>query len=162
MKNIMIVLLSFFTLVSCNGQTKNEKDKKETEISKEVIKPKIDYKVDKEYDENGNLIRYDSTYTYYYSNMDKDAMMKDSIFKKFNEHFNNIEEPFGSSFYDDFFIKDNYKESEFFKEDFFRQNFKRNQEMMNKMMQRMDSLKNKFFIEEFPLEEGNKETKEKN
>jgi len=150
MKNLMIILLSFFTLISCNAQSKKEKDNKSNKISKETIKPKIDYKVNKEYDENGNLIRLDSTYTYYYSNIDKDAMMKDSVFKKINEHFNR-NSPFGKSFYDDFF-QDGFNEDDFFQEDFFRGNFKRNHEMMNKMMQRMDSLKNQFFIEEFPLD----------
>jgi len=155
MKNLMIILLSFFTLISCNAQDKKEEDNKSNKISKETIKPKIDYKVNKEYDENGNLIRLDSTYTYYYSNIDKDAMMKDSVFKKINEHFN-MNSPFGKSFYDDFF-QDGFNEDDFFQEDFFRGNFKRNREMMNKMMQRMDSLKNQFFIEEFPLDEKENE-----
>ncbi len=158
MKKIVIILLSIFTLVGCNAQEKKELDKNKTEISKEIIKPKIDYKVNKEYDENGNLIRLDSTYTYYYSNIDKDAMMNDSIFKKFNKHFK-MKSPFDNSLFDDFFKDNSYVEDDFFKEDFFRGNFKRNQEMMNQIMQRMDSLKNKFFIEQFPLGEE-KEKKE--
>ncbi len=41
--------------------------------------PKEDIKVNKEYDENGYLIRYDSTYTYYYSNIEGDEIVADSI-----------------------------------------------------------------------------------
>ena len=159
MKKITIILLSIFTLISCTAQEKKELEKKQTEISKEKNKPKIDYKVNKEYDENGNLIRLDSTYTYYYSNIDKDALMKDSIFKKFNEHFNR-KNPFDNSIVEEFFEDADFTEEDFFKEDFFRGNLKRNQEMMNKMMQRMDSLKNKFFIEQFPLKEEEKKKKE--
>jgi len=161
MKNLVLVILSTFALVSCNAQTKKELDKKQLEFSKETIKPKIDYKVNKEYDENGNLIRVDSTYTYYYSNIDKDAMMNDSIFKKFNEHFN-LKSPFGNSLLDEFFKQNNYLEDDFFKEDFFRGNFGKNQEMMHKMLQRMDSIKNKFFMEQFPLEEQKKDSKDEN
>ena len=156
MKNWMIILLSFFTLISCNAQDKKEEDNKSNKISTETNQPKIDYKVNKEYDENGNLIRLDSTYTYYYSNIDKDAMMKDSILKKLNQHFN-MKDAFSSSFFEDFFREDNFIKDDFFQEDFFRGNLKRNHEMMNKMMQRMDSLKNQFFIEEFPLDEKENE-----
>lgn len=156
MKNLMLMLIPFFTLVSCNAQDKKVEDSKSIKISKETIKPKVDYKVNKEYDENGNLIRFDSTYTYYYSNIDKDAMLKDSIIKKFNTRFN-MKDLFGNSLFNDFFQENNFNEDDFFKEDFFRGNFKRNQEMLNKMMKRMDSLKNQFFIEEFPLEDKKKE-----
>lgn len=104
MKNLMLLILSAFVLFSCNAQTKKDLDKKETEISKEKIEPKIDYKVNKEYDENGNLIRLDSTYSYYYSNIDKDAMINDSIFRKFNQHFN-LNNPLNSSLYDELFTQ---------------------------------------------------------
>ena len=152
----LLILLSFFTLISCNAQDKKEEDNKNSKNLTKTNKPKIDYKVNKEYDENGNLIRLDSTYTYYYSNIDKDAMMKDSIFQKINAHFNK-HSPFGESFYDDFFQDDSFNEEDFFQEDFFRGNFKKNREMMNKMMQKMDSLKNQFFIKEFPLDEKENE-----
>jgi len=158
MKKIALFVLSSFLLISCNAQ---EKSKDKTKTSKETIQPKIDYKVNKEYDENGNLIRLDSTYTYYYSNIDKDAMMNDSIVKKFYKHFKG-QSPFTDSFFDDFFKQDDYLEDEFFKQDFFRGNIKRNQEMMNKMLQRMDSIKNNFLLDEFPLEDKSNNSKEKN
>lgn len=155
MKNLMLVILSTFVLFSCNAQTKKDLDKKETEISKEKIEPKIDYKVNKEYDENGNLIRLDSTYSYYYSNIDKNAMVNDTIFKKFNQHFD-LNSPFNNSLFNDFFKKKSYLEDNFFKGDYFRGNFNRNEEIMNEMLQRMDSIKNKFFLEQFPLKEKSK------
>jgi hypothetical protein len=157
MRNLIVVIVSLFIFVSCNAQAKKEEQKKE--IVKEKIKPKVNYKVNKEYDEEGNLIRLDSTYTYYYSNIDKDAMIKDSIFEKFNTYFNRMEHPFGNSFFAEFFQEGVFTNDKFFTEDFFRQDFKRNHEMMNKMMQRMDSIKNKFFIEEFPLNKKDKKEK---
>lgn len=161
MKNLLLILLTTFVLVSCNAQINKEQNKNNKDTSKEKVEPKVDYRVNKEYDENGNLIRLDSTYTYYYSNIDKEALMKDSVFKKFNEHFN-TKSIFENSLFDEFFGDETYIEDDFFKEDFFRGNFKRNQEMMNKMMHRMDSIKNRFFLEEFPIEDDNKKLKEKN
>ncbi len=153
---IVIILTLTFSVVSC-GQT----TEKETITSKESIEPKIDYKVNKKYDKNGNLIRYDSTYTNYYSNIDKDTLMNDSIFKRFNEYFS-TKDPFNNHFFDDFFKQDSYPEDDFFTKDFFRESLKQNQEMMDKMMQRMDSLKNEFFLNKFPLENTHKESKDKN
>jgi len=148
MKNIILIVLSTLFLTSCNAQTKKEFAKELTDVSKEKIQPKIDYKVNKEYDENGNLIRLDSTFSYYYSNINKDVMINDSIFKKFNDYFS-----INSSF-------NNLRFDDFFKQDFFRGDFDRNQKFMNKMLRRMDSLKNKFFLEQFPLEDKKKNSKD--
>ncbi len=156
MKNIILTILSVLSLTSCIGQAE-QKTTEHTENSKNKIEPKIDYKVNKEYDENGNLIKYDSIYTYYYSNVDKNAMLNDSIFKKFDEHFKGLDQFNNDSFFKDFFNQENFNEDDFFSEDFFSGNLGRNQEMMQKMMKRMDSLKNQFFIKEFPLEEDKKE-----
>lgn len=48
-------------------------------------KPKVQYHVNKEVDEHGNIIRYDSTYTWSWSNVDTDgnAFVQDSVFAKF-------------------------------------------------------------------------------
>jgi hypothetical protein len=152
MKYLMLVTLSTLMMLSCNAQENKELNKKETETLKEKIEPKIGYKVNKEYDENGNLIRLDSTYSYYYANIDKDVMINDSIFKKFNQYFNHNSH-FNNSLFDDFFKQDNYLENDFFKEDFFSGNFERNQKIINSLFQRMDSIKNNFLLEQFPLDQ---------
>jgi len=153
MKNITLIVLSTLFLTSCNAQTKKEFAKELTDVSKEKIQPKIDYKVNKEYDKNGNLIRLDSTYSYYYSNINKDAMINDSILKKFNDYFS-INSSFNNLLFDDSL------KGHFFKQDFFRGDFDRNQKFMNKMLRRMDSLKNKIFLEQFPLEDKKKNSKD--
>ena len=42
--------------------------------------PQTSIKVDKKYDSKGNLIKYDSTYSYYYSNIKDNKNLEDSIF----------------------------------------------------------------------------------
>ncbi len=83
-------------------------------------KPKVDIKVNKEYDENGNIIRYDSTYTYFYSG---NGEIPDSISFNFNFPGNSlfIDPFFDRGFnlpltFDDFFGFDN---KDFFDDSFF-------------------------------------------
>jgi len=154
MKRIMFFLVTALMLTGCNAQNAedNSKDKK--------IEPKVDYKVNKKYDEDGNLIGYDSTYTYYYSNIDQDAMINDSIFKKFNEHFM-ANDPFkDDKFFEEFFKHDSYMKEDFFKDDFFRSSVESNKKMMDEMMRKMDEMKNQFLIQEYPLKENTNESKE--
>lgn len=57
--------------------------------------PKIDSKVTKQYDEKGNLIGYDSTYTEYYSNVEGDSLLHDSLFDRIRQQFTNQRRMFG-------------------------------------------------------------------
>lgn len=157
MKKIALISFALFMLFSCNGQTSK---KESNALSDKENKPKIDYKVDKKYDENGNLVAYDSVYTYYYSNIDKDAMIKDSIFQKFNTYFE-TNHMLDNSFFNDFFKQEGYRKDDFFSDAFFEDHFKKDELMMNEMLQRMDSIKNQFFINEYPIDDYSEIKKDK-
>jgi hypothetical protein len=64
--------------------------------------PQTEIKVNKEYDKNGNLVRFDSSYSYYYSNVAGDTVLQDSILNAFKAHFNQhyffSNEPFFNDF----------------------------------------------------------------
>lgn len=64
-KIILVAVLLSFSLISCNAQEKSQK----TEQKNDSIQPEVNISVNKEYDEQGNLIRIDSTYTSFYSNL---------------------------------------------------------------------------------------------
>jgi len=131
-------------LNSCNGQENKTKS-----LSDAKNKPIEDIKVNKEYDKDGNLIRYDSTYTYYYSNIEKSPITEDSIFNNFRKLFD-TNYPFSNKpFFNDIFFQDSLMKYDFYKKDFFKERFRRNMEYAEKMFQEMDSLKNKFFMEQF-------------
>lgn len=158
MKNISLIFVLALIFASCNAQTntKNEVKQNDDKVTQNN-EPKVNYKVNKEYDENGNLIRYDSTHTYYYSNVDTNAMMNDSVFDKFNEFFDS-KSIFKNGFYfNDFFKKENDFKDHFFSEDYFQESFKNSQDRFNKMLLQMDSIKNQFLMDEFPLENNEKE-----
>lgn len=138
--SIIALALSLF-LVSCNGQT--EKDENKTK--KDTIKPSENIKVNKEYDEEGNLVRYDSTYTSFYSNIENDTIRADSIFSSFMDIFNNSY-PFSNKFYfNQLFFQDSLLKYDFYKDDFFMNRYRNNLFKMDKLFEDMDSLKNDFY-----------------
>ncbi|HAQ21545.1 MAG TPA: hypothetical protein DCR40_20290 [Prolixibacteraceae bacterium] len=91
----------FFIMATClvfNGLSQTGAPKKNS--------PKEDFKVNREYDEQGNLIRFDSTYTYSWSS---DSTLQNSLsFKDFDNLFGDNFSFFndsaftGHSFFDDF------------------------------------------------------------
>jgi len=106
--------------------------------------PKENSSVTKKYDENGNLIQYDSVYTFSYSNFNPDSSELESIFQTFPKFFNqNMDEFLGS----DFIRPDSVFFNNFFNGNFFEQGFINQDEDLLKLMQRMDSIKNEFFID---------------
>jgi len=149
MKRIWILsLLTALLFSSCDGQT----GKKTEERKLTSPEPKTNVVVNKEYDENGNLTRYDSTYTYYYSNIENDSVLEDSIFRKFTQEFNTTFPFSNEAYFNDLFFQDSLLKYDFYKEDFFRERFKRNMEMMDQLFNEMDQMKNEFFMKQIPPE----------
>lgn len=148
MKRIWMIFISVTLILnSCNGQ---EKELKSDKLGALKNAPKEDVKVNKEYDEDGNLIKYDSTYTYFYSNIENDSIAEDSIFTNFKNMFE-LQYPFSyKPYFNDLFFEDSLMKYDFYKEDFFLERFKQNMVQTEKMFQDMDSIKNKYFLEQFP------------
>lgn len=130
-----------FILISCNGQNKLDKQGENLD----TIKPKINIKVQKKYDTEGNLISVDSTYSYFYSNIQNDSIQEKLIFDKFKFDFNNQFKSFDSIFMNDFFNETPPRIKDFYTDDFFQHNFKSQQKRIEKMFKEMDSLKNSFY-----------------
>lgn len=147
MKQIWFMLLVAIIFSGCNKQ---EQQTEENQLNTPQSAPIEDIVVNKEYDEHGNLLRYDSTYSSFYSNIENDSLAEDSIFSNFREMFEK-KYPFSiQPSFNDFFFRDSLMKYDFYKRDFFTERFKRNQERTEKIFQEMDSIKNKFFDEQFP------------
>ena len=140
-KLILFISLVSFLSTSCNSQTKTEKGSN----LNDTIKPKIDIKVQKDYDENGNLISVDSTYSYFYSNIKNDSILEKEIFDKFKLNFEGHFRPLDSIFMGDFFGQDPFNINNFYTDEFFKNNFKMHQKRMEQIMKEMDSLKNNYY-----------------
>ncbi len=142
-----IALLSIVavSVTGCNAQQEKQKD-----TTQSANLPETDIKVNKEYDEEGNLIRYDSTYSYYYSNIEGDKATQDSIFNAFRNHFNNRYFFSNRPFFEDFFFEDSLLHYDFYKENFFSKRFQYNMQRMEKLFKEMDSVKNQYYLDQFP------------
>ncbi len=140
----MYTILFSLIFTSCNGQ--ENKDIKKYYKNKE---PQTDIKVNKEYDKNGNLIRYDSTYSYYYSTVENDTLLRDSIFKLFRSDFNEMYHFSEEPFFDNLFFQDSLLNFDFYSKDFFINRFQNNRNKLNQLFLEMDSIKNLFFNEQF-------------
>ena len=138
----VIVLFAF----GCNAQ-KTEQQKEKTEN-----KPNESWTVNKEVDENGNVIRYDSTYTWSYSNVEGDSVNVnvDSLMNSFKNYFGaQMPSVFGQDFMNPM-MNDSMLHRDFFAEDFFQNQFKYEFFDADKMFQRMDSIRGQFFKERLP------------
>jgi hypothetical protein len=141
---VLAIAISF-ALTSCNGQIK----KQEKEGNAKIDIPKTNIKVDKQYDEKGNLIKYDSTYSYYYSNVKSDTILRDSIFNNFKNAFNQRYFFSKDPFFSDFFFIDSLLKYDFYRKDFFVNRYRNNMNRLDSLFWGMDSLKNSFFNKQF-------------
>ncbi|MHA7056370.1 hypothetical protein ACWGOQ_0004070 [Aquimarina sp. M1] len=147
MKKYAIWMLAAFLGVSCNSQKKNQ-DKIGNNEKIQGEFPKGSWEVNKEFDEEGNLIRYDSVYSWSSTNdlkdlasMDRDSVLK-SLKSRFYHNFSgfNLEnEEFGN-----LFQKDSLFTNQFFRDDFFSNDFGRDFMDLDHMRERMDAMQKQF------------------
>ena len=144
----LIAIALSLTLISCNGQT----NKHNSESSKITTgNPRTSIKVDKKYDDKGNLVKYDSSYSYYYSNIKDDKKLRDSIFNNFRNSF--VDRYFFSRdpYFNKLFFEDSLLGFDFYRKDFFLNRFRNNMMKMDSLFRGMDSMKNDFFRKQFLL-----------
>ncbi|MGB5370714.1 MAG: hypothetical protein WBN18_09800 [Flavobacteriaceae bacterium] len=149
-KGIAVLLILLFT--ACKGQEKDQTDKKIREDMETAEMPKGQWEVQKEYDEFGNLIKYDSIYSYSYSNIKGDSLQVnlDSIMHSFRGYLKD-RDPFSDLDRFSYFPHpDSLFMNEFFSNDYFFRNWERQQSEMEDMMKRMDSMRNAFMKQRHP------------
>lgn len=154
---VFFILLLALNLSSCKGQV--EKDSATADTNKKNIgqldtkpnKPKESWNVKKETDKNGNLIRYDSTYTWSYKNFAGDSLTvdADSVMRQMHQYFNQqMPGVMGDEDYAIPFGSNTPKQGDFFEDDFF-QNFQTDSTTRD-ILRQMDSLRSRFFSDKYP------------
>jgi len=164
MKKLILLLVIPFLMVSCNAQTSSDGNVTENRQTKKELnanQPKVDIKVNKVYDENGNLIGYDSTYVWSYTNEYGDSVMvnPDSVLNQFKPVIgSNFPEFFKD--YDQEFFGDSLFYYDFMAPDYFMNRWEEEMSRMSRMMREMDSLKELFLKQHYPaLEKEEPKTK---
>ncbi len=143
---ITITVLLFF-LSSCDRDSSGQTAFFKSDQRDSTNKPKIDIKVNRQFDEKGNLIGFDSTYTSFYSNISGDTSQMDSLMGTFDRYFRQDHSSFFKNQFDPLFFNDSMRYPDFFHDDFFLRRYELNDTYMRGMMQQMDSIKNKFYKE---------------
>lgn len=167
MKKYFLASLVAILAAGCHAQ-----EKKQLELAQEKSKvsksePQGSWKVNREVDENGNLIKYDSIYSWSSSNGPENLSLEelDSI----NNHFSNMfgrNFSFGSGGIHGFSQNDSLLMKQFFEDGFddsmFQHHFGGNMNGLQEIMKQMDSLQSLFFDKHkaqflVPREEGSHE-----
>lgn len=147
MKKYVLLFIVGLLSISCKGQ-ENETKKAEKEAYKtdKVEVPKGSWKVDKEFDENGNLIRYDSIYSWSSNNTYDNLSLsdKDSLMHSFKSRFFSNYSGFKHQGFDDVFSQDSLFSKHFFNDDFFGSNFGKDFMDIDKLRQQMIARQKKF------------------
>jgi hypothetical protein len=124
-----------------------------------VDKPQVNITVNRRYDDKGNMIGFDSTYSSYYSNIKSDTSKMDSLMHGFDRYFNHNRSLFFDNRFNNLFFNDSMRYPDFFHKDFFLRRYELNDTYMRGMMERMDSMKNQFFYEQSQKEKKSKDLK---
>ncbi|MBZ0204854.1 MAG: hypothetical protein K8H89_00915 [Flavobacteriales bacterium] len=145
----LVHALALVTMVlsACNGQAQQHQTgpAKADTLAPPPDTPRTEVRVNKEYDANGNLIAYDSTYSSYYNSHNADPAYMDSLFRDFRPRFRERFPFLTDPGFNDLFFRDSLLYPDFFHNDFFRKRMEMNTRWMEEMMARMDSLKNEYF-----------------
>ena len=157
MKNLMIAIFLSILAGGCNGQvSKAEKNKKEIvyKAGKDTLKnaPKTDVRVNKKYDDKGNLIQYDSTYSWYYHSPAGSIMHieSDSLYGNFRSFFQHRYDTLMNQNLNDIFFTDSLFGYDFFNPDYFLERYRLNMQKFENMFRQMDSLKMGYINRDYP------------
>lgn len=148
----LTTLLLMFIIIGCNSQEKEKKQIEKNIKEDSIVKPEEKWDVHKEYDEFGNLIKYDSIYSWSYSNVkgDQFRVNLDSIMDSFKGYFDK-NTPF--KWHEDFAYfpkKDSLFMNDFFKQDYFIRNWQMQHSEIEEMIKKMDSSRNAFLKNYYP------------
>jgi hypothetical protein len=125
MKHLVFYTIAIFLVWNnCHGQTGQKEDEK----AHKKNMPESNISVNKEYDENGNIIRYDSTYSWSYSSSESDSLLNDTLFfgdKRFFDRKNLFPDVpfFGDDFFNFRFLNDSIFSDRSFSDEFFDKKF---------------------------------------
>jgi len=152
MKKLIVMSLLSLAFAGCSDAKKqNENSSKLMAVLDSSSVPKTDIKVNKKYDSKGNLLQYDSSYSYFYSSPGfKNSISSDSLFYNFktplrNDYKDLLEENMNSVFFNDSLFK-----YDFYNSDYFSERFRLNMLRFENMFRQMDSLKSNMFRKKYP------------
>ncbi|WP_299381331.1 hypothetical protein [uncultured Lacinutrix sp.] len=147
MKKYVLLFMVGLLSVSCKGQENETKIIEQEDNKTDTVKePKGTWKVDKEFDENGNLIRFDSIYSWSSNNKFDNLSLsdRDSLMQTFKSRFFSNYSQFENQEFEDVFSQDSLFSKHFFNDDFFGSNFGNDFMDIDKLTQQIIARQKKF------------------
>ncbi len=147
MKKLAILSLAAILTSGCKGQENKEDEIIQKDSTEQVTEqPKGKWKVDKEFDENGNMIRYDSIYSWSSTDDLGDLAQKnpDSLLQSFQSKFYRNFKGFDNQRFGDLFAKDSLFTKRFFDDGFFGSEFGEDFMDIDRIRDRMETMQQKF------------------
>jgi len=137
------VLSFIFVLLSVSFYAQNpDNNKANTKEGEAVEKPKGTWKVNKEFDENGNLIRYDSIYSWSSTEKYEDFLPFDT--ESFKSNILKIYSMFEDEGFEDIFSQDSLFNQRLSSDDLFKRSFEDYFKDIDSLKQQMIKLQMKF------------------
>jgi hypothetical protein len=143
---VLVVMMAVIALTSCHDKPgKQASDRADTARRADTLhKPTADIRVNRRYDDRGNLIGFDSTYTSYYSNFRGDTTKMDLV-KRFDRNFSTGRSTWFNNRVNSFYFSD-----PLFRDDFMMKRLQSNDPHFKDMMHRIDSVNGRFYEDQKP------------
>ena len=151
-KMIFMILLPLLFMQGCSGQKKQEKFESFLPAGAgDTTQPKINIQVNKKYDAKGNLVQYDSTYSYVYSREGKmQRINADSLYNRFYSVLRPKIDDIISNNMKHIFFNDTLYKYDFYNSDYFGKRFELNETRFRDLFRQMDSVKAYMLLHEYP------------
>ncbi len=140
MKRYSLLLMVGMFSIGCNGQKDDTKNPETNESEARIMEqPEGTWRVDKEFDENGNMIRYDSIFSWSSHNNFNNfsPSERDSLMQSFKSRFFMNYSHFEDHGFEDVFAKDSLFSNRFFNDGFFESDFGRDFMDLDSLRQQM-------------------------
>ena len=147
MKKLAMLSLAAILTSSCKGQEQKKEENSQKDNTEQIAEqPEGTWKVDKEFDEDGNLIRYDSIYSWSSSDDLGDLVQKnpDSLLQSFQSKFYRNFKGFDKQGFGDMFAEDSLFTKRFFDDDFFDSEFGQDFMDIDRIRERMETMQQRF------------------
>jgi hypothetical protein len=154
MKKFFVIISLFLAAAGCTGQKKHNEGAHQQIASADTFhKPKVDVRVNKRYDDKGNLVQFDSTYSYFYSapglhkldSISSDSLIGNFKFPLLHQYENLLDSNSNSIFFNDSMFK-----YDFYNNDYFSRRFHLNIPKFEELFRQMDSIKSEMFRNNYP------------
>ena len=161
-KIIFLLLIPVLLLSGCHWKNPMHKPshsavKNEITARDTLIKPDVKINVNKQYDDKGNIVRFDSSYSCIYSSRGSGNMQMntDSVYTHFRSFFHHNYKGLSDPWHDNVTGSDSLFRHDFLSNDYFMKRFELNQRMFDNVFRQMDSLKKHQMHRNYPNGETN-------